>query len=340
MMNKLNNLVKLVKKIPKQNDLSYFPNLDRKTKFEILRDNILWLLKYKEANEFYYVYGLDVKGRKINEFLPYNKIQRKRDSLNKPVKQFNYLALLRDKFIFGQFAESLKIPTPKNFFLGDSKSIIKLNELPQGITVECFAKSLTGLAGKDVFPIALNGNQVLYENKSYDYRWLQNRMNDRFIIQEKIIQHTKLNSLYPASVNTIRFLTVNDNGSVKIISAIMRIGANGSSTDNWASGGIIIKINMDDGTLEKEGYFKSVEKGKVERHPDTLVTFKGFVIPFYKESCELVKKLHQLMYGIHTIGWDVAITPNGPLIIEGNDNWDVAMQQLFYKREIHEVLDI
>ena len=28
------------------------------------------------------------------------------------------------------------------------------------------------------------------------------------------------------------------------------------------------------------------------------------------------------LYGMHSIGWDVAITENGPAIIEANEDWD------------------
>ena len=43
-----------------------------------------------------------------------------------------------------------------------------------------------------------------------------------------------------------------------------------------------------------------------------------------------VKKLHGELYGIVTIGWDIAITENGPLVLEGNDNWDFRMFQAYY----------
>jgi hypothetical protein len=44
----------------------------------------------------------------------------------------------------------------------------------------------------------------------------------------------------------------------------------------------------------------------------------------------LAKKLHNELYGIHTAGWDIAIAENGPIVIEGNDNWDFRMFQVYY----------
>src|SRR5699024_10905896 len=78
-------------------------------------------------------------------------------------------------------------------------------------------------------------------------------------------------------------------------------------------------------------FFKNLKDGKVESHPNTFEKFQDFKIPFYNESCELAINLHESLYGIHSIGWDIAITPDGPLIIKGNYNLYDPLQQLFYK---------
>lgn len=330
-------LLRSIRKIPHSNKFSFYPEKNRKSNVRIFGENILWFLKNKEVNNFYYVYGLDVKGQNPNDFEAYTKIMKLRDNRNRAFKDFDYLGLLRDKFVFGQYMKSINKPTPVNYVLGNSTSITELNVLPQG-EVKAFCKDLTGFGGADVFPVTLREGKVYVEGAEKDLSWLQSRMNDQFIIQEKISQEKELNKMYAGAINTIRILTANNGGKVRIVSAIMRIGANGSSTDNWASGGVIVKVNMENGKLEKYGYFKNVSKGKVTAHPDSGIPFEGFQIPFYKESCELVLDLHRYFYGIHSIGWDVAITPDGPTILEGNDNWDIAMQQKFYKKEIIEML--
>lgn len=47
----------------------------------------------------------------------------------------------------------------------------------------------------------------------------------------------------------------------------------------------------------------------------------------YREACELACNAHRCIYGVRAIGWDIAISQDGPVIIEGNDNWEISLQQ-------------
>lgn len=71
-------------------------------------------------------------------------------------------------------------------------------------------------------------------------------------------------------------------------------------------------------------------------HPDTGVALQDYLVPFFKESIEMVTKAHLYMYGIHSIGWDVAVTPDGPMLIEANEDWDgsfaMATEEKFKSR--------
>ena len=53
-------------------------------------------------------------------------------------------------------------------------------------------------------------------------------------------------------------------------------------------------------------------------HPDTHVKIQGYKIPFVKEAVKMVLEAAKVTPQIRYVGWDVATTPNGPAIIEGN----------------------
>ena len=46
--------------------------------------------------------------------------------------------------------------------------------------------------------------------------------------------------------------------------------------------------------------------------------FAGYRLPYWNEVRELVKNVHAKLPDIKSIGWDVAITENGPILVEGN----------------------
>jgi hypothetical protein len=57
-------------------------------------------------------------------------------------------------------------------------------------------------------------------------------------------------------------------------------------------------------------------------HPDSGVPLEGYRIPYFREAVQVVTRMHERLHGIHSIGWDVGISPEGPIIIEGNDDWE------------------
>jgi hypothetical protein len=52
-----------------------------------------------------------------------------------------------------------------------------------------------------------------------------------------------------------------------------------------------------------------------------------FFVPEWLELRRIAEQAHGYLLDIHSIGWDMAITPRGVQIIEGNFNWGVAAHQ-------------
>lgn len=314
---------------------SYFPEATRKSKRAIWRENLRWLVQHKEVNRYYYVYGQDRKNIDAEkEVLPYRafRIIRNSTNLHPNVQGFNYVCLLRDKFIFAQLLSSLHFPTPKNKALLNKDGVTWLDTMtrmplaslatdPQ-LCVDGFCKKLTGIMGEGAFPLTINNGKIESRDKEISPDDLKEKLSGEYLLQERIVQHPTMSSLHLQSVNTIRMITFNNAGAVSVFCATLRIGAGGRSVDNWASGGIVVGIDLETGTLRQEGFFKPGYGGRISKHPDSNILFEGFAIPFFKESIAMACQLHNYLYGIHSVGWDIAITPEGPVFIEGNDDWE------------------
>lgn len=56
------------------------------------------------------------------------------------------------------------------------------------------------------------------------------------------------------------------------------------------------------------------------KHPSTNKLIKNTEIPYWEEIREMVTEASNVVPEVGYIGWDIAITPKGPIIIEGNAN--------------------
>ena len=142
------------------------------------------------------------------------------------------------------------------------------------------------------------------------------RKNKQYLVEEVIVQNSKISKLYPDSVNTLRLFTfLDDKGEVQILNAIFKIGNKGF-VDNFASGGMYTFLD-DNGEVVCPAINKKDDKFTI--HPETKEQIIGFKVPNYDKAIELVKKASLLIPEIRYIGWDVAITEKGACLVEGNE---------------------
>lgn len=164
------------------------------------------------------------------------------------------------------------------------------------------------------------------------YGRLINDTKAKYLIEEPIIQEGVISELHPWSVNTIRVTTIynQEEDVVNIMGAVLRMGTGKDHRDNLHAGGIAAHIDVESGVIFKPGFDKT--NHEYIYHPDTNKQIVGFVIPEWNNCkefiCEVARKNKKVRY----VGWDVVVKGDGTfLLIEGNDNGDHDVQQLFYK---------
>lgn len=337
------------------NGVSYYPECEHKSKSQILKDQLRFVWKYGYVEDFYYTYGFDraemTKEKMETYITPYYPFLRRLDHLNFQNPYYDdYIGKMtgrvinQDKFYFYLFLSRLGFRTPKVFVFIKNKNVLyadksykidktkSINEQLKHVfskDIDAFAKPSDGMLGRGVFKLLIKSGTIYIdgEQKGVD-ELIDIVLSADYIIQERIIQHEKMSALCPSSVNTIRLQTVMDkDGNVIPFGPGVRIGRIGSLVDNWALGGVFVGIDSETEKLKDIGILKPKYGTKVTEHPDTHVLFKGYDIPYYKEAERMVVDLHKSMYRNHSIGWDIAITADGPIIIEGNDRWEISLIQ-------------
>ena len=334
---------------------TYYPEFEHKTKCQIIRDQVFFAWKYGFVEEYYYTYGFDRiemdRSRMESYLTPYRAFLHRTDYLNSQNPYYDSYqgrmtcrVINQDKFYFFLFLSRLGIPTPRVYCFIKNKKILYLDDefvvdwekpvrdqlrLLFSNELDAFAKPSDGMLGRGAFKLRIRDSIIEMDGVKQSMEYLIDMvLSADYIIQELIVQDDKLNALCPTSVNTIRLQTVMDkDGNVIPFGPGVRIGRVGNSVDNWAMGGVFVGIDAEAETLKEVGILKPKYGTKVFEHPDTHIVFKDYPIPYYKEAENLAVKLHKVMYRSHSIGWDIAITPHGPMIIEGNDRWEVSLIQ-------------
>lgn len=139
-----------------------------------------------------------------------------------------------------------------------------------------------------------------------------------------------MSALCEKSVNTIRIMTSSTSGVPKIFFAGLRVGNGTRDVDNFHSGGMGILVDEETGVLIGQGIDKDLNHFSC--HPFTKVKFDGYQLPFWDEIKKMVLEASLIEPRIMVIGWDVAITPDGPVFVEANRRPGFDMPQVLYKR--------
>lgn len=152
-----------------------------------------------------------------------------------------------------------------------------------------------------------------------------------FLAEQTIVQHPEMNKLCSSSVNTVRVCTVvSDNGNPHVVYALVRIGSGDKAVDNISSGGMYTLLSKDGRITHPAFCDKTVTY--YTQHPATGFDMIGFQIPYFEEAIALCKQAALQEPTMRYIGWDIAITEDGPVMVEGNNlpGYDMPQNHRFH----------
>ena len=308
----------------------FLKDKNKKNVFIIFKEVLTLLVRKKEVPFYYFkhLYKKDITN--IMDYL--GTKEGRRIQIHPELHKAEHACIMDNKLLFSIYAEKFALKTPKlyghnlkNQFFYDGKmqsiqdeegleKFFNLMLISSGVN-NVFVKPLSGLGGKGCFKLDLKNlkEQINLHAKSL--------LSEGHIYSKVVEQHPAIDEIHSKCINTIRLTTFMDNtGKVEIIAPLMRFGLGESVVDNASSGGFWVGIDPENGKLHNIGH-RSMEYGggQLYQHPQSKFRFGGYKIPYYKEACEIV--IDALKYiPDRVIGWDVAITPEGPVLIEANTN--------------------
>ena len=312
-----------------------YPEARRKGPRERVGDHLRYLFRHGETDSRYYVYGLDRAGVGQDAVVEYPEFRRIRDRGHaaRSPNGLNYACVMEDKYLFGQVAASFGFPVPRNLAFVERGLVEWIGERerhPLSALVERdldgFCKPFAGISSRGAFALRAQDGALSIDGTPATLDDLRSRLNERYLVQERVRQHPDLARFHPPSINTLRVTTVLEEQGARVFRTILRTGRGGASFDGLGAGGIGVAVDVESGYLDARGLARlGQDPGWYDRHPDTGVAFDGLSLPFFAEAKALSCRFHEALPFFHTVGWDVAITPEGPLIIEGNENWGATV---------------
>ncbi len=172
-----------------------------------------------------------------------------------------------------------------------------------------FAKETGNYGGHGVERICVQAGE--------DLPALQRRLvgAQQFLAEQAVVQHPEMDRLCASSVNTLRIVTLAKGGEIHVMYSLVRMGSGGAPVDNISSGGMYAPVRG--GRIAAPAFCDRTGE-YYEVHPATGTALVGFAIPLFGEALALVRRAAAVVPEVRYVGWDIAITQSGPVIIEGN----------------------
>lgn len=300
--------------------------------------------KYRLSTDEFFNYRFDKCGKEFRDtFLPYSKAEEYWTVLN-PTKN---AVLARDKFVGHALMESVSIPTSKLYFAYDEETSGNENDLilhnKDQVIAKIRALKIQEFVAKPAADSAHGMGVGVYKVADFfEFGGTKLSIGDilkgKMILFESLIKQTEqMSNINSSSVNTVRMMTaLYPNNEVKLMAAFIKIGRAGSCVDNAGSGGNVdCAVDIETGKLYNALQFNSWTDVKpIEKHPDSGTQLNGLKIDNWNMIKERVLAMQGQIPYLKTIGWDVALTDDGPVIVEINNWWDTT-GQLFLGRGWH-----
>ena len=159
-----------------------------------------------------------------------------------------------------------------------------------------------------------------------------------FILQRALRAHPSLAPLAPHALCSVRAITFLDAaGEPQLLGASLKLPVGSMIVDNISSGGMFAGIDPETGRLTRgfrvraDGLFEPTATG-----PDGAIPLAGFPLEQWPDVRAVALAAQRAVAPIQSVGWDIGLTPDGPVLIEANIGWSALTILLATERPVSE----
>lgn len=308
---------------------SLWPEAPRKSATRRYMENVYLRFRDHAVCQDYNGLGLDLRGRALRDVITDGWRFRHIEPLARQ-GACDYTCLLVNKELFQIYFSSKGLPTVPTLGV---HTVGGNNGLPECLAHAraFFMKPVDGICGMSAHKVSVRDGRFFIKGHYVDLKALLAH-GGTYLFQPIVRNHPDLRRLNPGTLNTVRVMTCWDKKNQDAAlwcQPLLRVGREQGEVDNFFAGGLLIAIQAD-GTLGMWGVSHTKDKvfSKTRVHPDSGITFSGLPVPFFRETIALALEAQRQLPMIPSIGWDIAITETGPLLLEGQHDWDVVMAEI------------
>ncbi len=319
--------------IPPKAEVSSAKRLSGKGYFRQVLERLILLIMFRSEPDNYYICALFVAERyaRAGEFLDFRQLS----FLNFFLNQKKTTILTEDKVLFAELCNQNGLRTapiiarlhPET----TSEKELELELRPIAASEGVFFKPRFGMkgngAGKLVYHDSGKWSLLYAAGKGLEGPWpeiftsLQESNKEELVFQPLLRSHPDLANFNPDSIQSVRFITFRDCDTIRPLMARMRLGIDNSLVDASYSA-IGVPIDLQSKSLRRGGQKKA---GVL---PESIKTFgpdnqrlEGFEVPYFDEVEKLALAVHEAFPEIFSLGHDIFILEDGPIILETNHIW-------------------
>lgn len=257
-------------------------------------------------------------------------------------------AVAHDKLVYYGLLNGLGFAVPRTEAVfhafrrfGDASTIRTPEDLARnlrgGMRYPCFGKPVCGMYSvgasalraydpADDSLILGNGNRVSVN--SYVEQVSQFR-KDGYLFQKRLELHPDLVAVCGDRIGTMRLMVLVGEDGAELFQALWKIPTGDNIADNfWRHGNMLAALDPDSGRILRVVQGVAMDQTEVDKHPDTGGSLVDFTIPNWAAVKSLCLSAAESLSEFSMQGWDVALTPDGPVLVEVNIGGDFNLPQI------------
>ena len=159
--------------------------------------------------------------------------------------------------------------------------------------------------------------------------------SEGYLFQERVVPHAGVRAICGNRLATVRVYTINGENGPEVFRIVWKVPGGKNVADNfWRKGNILAAVDYETGTVVRAIRGFALDQVELTNHPDTGALLVGAQIPNFQRVLELALESARVFGDIRIIGWDIAPTDEGAVIVEGNFAPDFKLVQMPERRGI------